>query len=742
MLSDRQRRVLVNFIQAQLFCLWNGCPGDNPHQVADDIVCYLQKLPKRIRDAFGMLLSWLHIYSLRRTRKAFDQLSPCEVWTLLNQGEFAGTTVNRRRQNLLTFDDNYVEHLAVSTLSLLVRLVSNSRNINRLHIGMVWSPECRDPKNLVHIDAPPFPDLSICYDVCVVGSGAGGSLVAAKAVAAGKRVLIIEVGKWMSPDSLIERHFNEQGKEELLPARSDRVLMHLYKNAGLQIAGGLADSGISKMDIVVPRRREKISAVQSTNVLQAQVVGGGPYVNNAIHLPMRSHVWEKWGWQTPIGVSYEAFKQRTGEVQEALGVNSEIADKCASERSAVFARGCKNMGEEVVPVAVAVRSQCKGCGSDNAMDPFGSHVGGVHPYHPGSANSYLMQALNGQSDHAQSMTPCVPAVIAPEMRAKRFDIGKDQGAHGGHRACRLIVEDRRCQSTDQIGPELSIRAKRFVLSAGPVASTRILQSSYAHAGLRNDALGCGFNGNVGTPVFALFEQPLVTDDYQRPEPGIAQCFLVDEQLDWSCGVPEIKQPGLENWFHYPGTVALALTGWFQEYARVMQCYNRLSIAGMFVPTKVRPENRISPEGKISLALDDAEFELVCRGIERIAKIYLAAAEPGNAVELFLPTKGLLLDHCNRPVRILDQFSLAWAMKQIRCRGPEFINLLSSHPQGGNALGTVVDRQNFQPMDAHGRTVDNLLVADASVFPAGCEINPQLTVKALASIAAERMLAAA
>jgi choline dehydrogenase-like flavoprotein len=37
---------------------------------------------------------------------------------------------------------------------------------------------------------------------------------------------------------------------------------------------------------------------------------------------------------------------------------------------------------------------------------------------------------------------------------------------------------------------------------------------------------------------------------------------------------------------------------------------------------------------------------------------------------------------------------------------------------------------------HG--VENLFVADASLFPAGCGVNPQLTVMALASLAADEV----
>ena len=439
---------------------------------------------------------------------------------------------------------------------------------------------------------------------------------------------------------------------------------------------------------------------------------------------MKQHVWDQWGDRTPGGVSYDQFLQRSREIQQQLGVNADVAEQCASLRSKVFADGCKAAGDEATPLPVAVRTKCKGCGSDNSMDPFGSHIGGLHPWRPGAANSYLMQALKAD----------VPVSIAYQHKATRFVV---QECAEQLTATTLVVEDRCGCGVDEVGTERHVQANQFVLSAGPVASTRILQSSFSNANISARELGCGFNGNVGTPVYALFEQPLVDEEFELPEPGIAQCFLADEKIDWSVDPPQLTEPGLENWFHYPGTVALAVTGWFAEYARLMQCYNRLSIAGMFVPTKVRPTNRITPDD-LWLTLDDAEFELICRGIERIARAYLAA--PGyGAVELFVPTKGVLLDDCGRPARIVDHASLAWAMQQIRCRGPEFVNLLTSHPQGGNALGAVVDPHSYRAMDACGRQVENLTVADASVFPAGCAINPQLTVKTIASFAADAML---
>ena len=722
-LSRRQYRTLVAFINAQLDSLYDGCVADDPHVVAQEVVCFTKHVPSNARRVFGFLLTWLNLYSVKHFRKPLYALKVCQVRALLNQGE--SPSYPTRTLPLLTYDTAYAEHTAVSLLAMLVRMITHSRTTNRLYVGMTWSPECRDPNNTVHVPQPPRPCLDQCYDICIVGSGAGGSLMAARAAAAGKRVLLVESGNWKSPDSLVERHINQFGNEELLPARDDRVLVELYKNAGLQIAHDSTADDMSATDFLLPRRRKEIKPRQTVNVLQAKVVGGGPYVNNAIHLPMKSYVWDRWGDAVPGGKTYDQFLLRSKEIEQQLGVNADISEQCASLRSKVFADGCEASGEEVIPLPVAVRTKCKGCGSDNSVDPFGSHIGGIHPYRPGQPNSFLMEAFNA----------IVPAEVVWQMKASHFEIQPTDC--GGYQVSRLIAEDRCGCGVDQPGITRQIQAREYVLSAGPVASTRILDKSYSAANISNPNLGCGFNGNVGSPVYALFEEPLVDEDYEMPEPGIAQCFLADEKLDESVYPPQLSEPGLENWFHYPGTVALAVTGWFDEYARLMKCYNRLSIAGMFVPTKVRPENRIEPDD-LYLKLDDVEFELICRGIERIAKIYLAAQGYGQ-VEIFLPTKGLLLDHCGTPVKIFDHATLGWAMQQIRCRGPQFVNLLSSHPQGGNALGAVVDRDSYRAMDGCGRQVSNLRVADASVFPAGCAINPQLTVKTLASFAADAML---
>jgi choline dehydrogenase-like flavoprotein len=185
-----------------------------------------------------------------------------------------------------------------------------------------------------------------------------------------------------------------------------------------------------------------------------------------------------------------------------------------------------------------------------------------------------------------------------------------------------------------------------------------------------------------------------------------------------------------------------LTGWFNEWTRVMRLYNHLAVCGMVVPTGIRATNFVTLDGKLRLELSNDEFELLLRGMEKIGRIYLAGATAENGVSLHLATKAVLLDASQQPLRIRDESQLMHAIGEIRRRGPAFLSLATAHPQGGNSLGSVVNPATFKVMVDGGADIENLYVADASIFPAGCEVNPQLTINALAHCAADRILAAA
>lgn len=708
---------LVAIVRAQVDALWCGHQGDDPCQIAREILVYAEHLPNRIQHGIAVALLWLDIYSFKHTLKHLRDLSACEVQQLLNQGE---RSRSKNDPPLILWTEDHLLHTAAAGLTMLGRLVLHSREPARKLIGLSWSDACGNPDNLISVAPPPQADLSQHYDVCIIGSGAGGATVASRLTAAGRRVLILDVGDFVSPDDLTQRIPQSDGSVRLAPPRSDQVLYRLYKDGAGQIAGGLGNVK-SKFELIIPSKRKKIPPKQTVNVCQAKVFGGGPYVNNAIHLPIPNDVYESWGACRPAGVPYEQFSILMKLIKNELGVNTEVTKNQVSDRSARFADGCRALGEVVEPLPVAIREDCLGCGSDNSVDGFGDHIGGVHPYCPVGPNSFLTQAMHNP----------VPVATSYRTDAKRLRIRRDD--HG-----LLKVEGLDVDRTDEQGcrTRATITADEYVVSAGVGATTALLSRSLADAQLRNRSLGKRLTANIGSAVYAMFDKPIWPSGSGRPEPGVTQCYLVDRRMVEENG-KMVEEPTLENWFHFPGTVALALTGWFKEFACVMRKFNHLSMSGIVVPTKVRSSNYVDSCGKFHLEFDSFEFELLLRGMRRIARIYFAAATPDDSVTLYLPTKSLLLrGGCPLRIRTMEDFE--WALCEIRRRGPGFVNLLTTHPQGAASLGDVVDTESFRVRTDCGQQIENLTVADASLFPAGCEINPQLTVKALSTLAAEKI----
>ncbi|MCD0459338.1 GMC family oxidoreductase N-terminal domain-containing protein [Roseiconus lacunae] len=717
-IREKRFDTLVAILAAQIDALWCGRQGDCARAVACDVLTYASHLPWRMQQGMNVALLWLEYYSVKHTGTKLSNHRPSDVRRVLNQGETRRTS---HSPPLICWDDDHLLHMAAAGLAMVGRLVIHSRTPARELIGLGWSEECQDASNLVSIPAPPQADLNERYDVVIIGSGAGGATMAARLTAEGKKVLIVDYGDYVSPDALIQKQRRPDGSVQLSPPRSDEVLYRLYKDAGAQISGGLGKVH-SKLELIMPNRRKRIPVRQTINICQAKVFGGGPYVNNAIHLPIKREVYEtKWVGRQPVGVDYDSLLAIMNTVNAELGVNTDVTDQQISDRSLRFAEGCRLIGEHPEPLPVSIRKDCSGCGSDNSVDSFGHHVGGVHPYAPDQPNSYLVQAMNNAN----------PVRVSYRTEATNLRVGRNESGSPTVTGIEVVRKDERgaCHRA-------TVRANQYVVASGFGPTTKLLAQGLRRSGLRNRQIGKRFSANVGTAVYAMFDKPIWPAGSARPEPGVTQCYIVEGRSIEENG-RVVEEPALENWFHFPGTVALALTGWFQHFACAMRKFNHLSMAGIVVPTKVRDCNYIDACGNVHLSLDCDEFDLLLRGMKRIARIYFAAATPDDPVTLYLPTKAMLMRNgCPATIRNLDD--LDWAIREIRKRGPAFVNLLTTHGQGGTALGDVVDPESFL-VKTDGGDVDNLTVADASLFPAGCEINPQLTLKALAKLSAEKVL---
>lgn len=244
----------------------------------------------------------------------------------------------------------------------------------------------------------------------------------------------------------------------------------------------------------------------------------------------------------------------------------------------------------------------------------------------------------------------------------------------------------------QNGRSVTIRPKKgAIISAGTGASSALIEHlNFAHVG---EQIAC----NLACPVVA--KMPGKVDSWNGVQMG---------------GYVDRGDHLLESWFHPPATFSASMGGWFEEYVRRMQSYSHLACIGILMP--VSDIGRVK-RGSFQVGLKDHHTAQLRRHVIDVVKMHFAA----GAEEVYLPTSD--------NVTVKPDDDIAALVNQHLTQPHDFI-VSTSHPQGGNVMGTNVRRSVVGPdLKVHG--TGNLYVADASIFPSSIRINAQMFTMAMA-----------
>ena len=253
------------------------------------------------------------------------------------------------------------------------------------------------------------------------------------------------------------------------------------------------------------------------------------------------------------------------------------------------------------------------------------------------------------------------------------------------------------------GKRVEVEADEIVIAAGAIGSSYLLQRS----GLGGDAVGRDLHFNINSPLTADFPDEVDSFD------GIQ----MSDAYRSSDGVPRYL---VETWFNPPATQALAMPGWFDRHFHNMQRYRHMACSGVLVgtttPGRVKA-GKHAPEIEFDVSADDQKA--LAEGLQVAGRIWMKA----GAERVMPATFGW------------QEYSTPESLSELPKRILESDDLLmtSAHPQGGNALGAVVDE------DFRVRGADNVYLCDASVFPTSVHVNPQLTVMGMAQYAAQKII---
>ena len=535
--------------------------------------------------------------------------------------------------------------------------------------GLVgYSRPVHKPRNIPDLPVMAEPPERV-FDFVIAGSGPAGTLLAQRLSAKGKSVLLLEAGPYV-PERTID------ADEILWTAR-------LYKSSGLQQANAALQLG----GLESP----------AFTVLQGACLGGGGIINNAVcfRLPaQRLSQWQSLGFPLPaanVAAAYTQVAQDLGikPVSEAVLSAPRLNPAWTFLTNKLGAPRKPPTGDPPEPGLYECLVNIDDCQSTGLCN-----VGCGSERKRNGVQVYLQQAVAAGCvivDHAEVQSVSLDASTAAGLR----------------RVESLEVRLRG-------GKQVTIKAKEFILSCGPIGSSVVLLRSRdleEHISGNRIPVGRRFSANLGSPIFAFCREQV----NQRPGLQIAHYYFA----------PPDDGFVVETWFNPPGANSIAMPGFQQAHFDRMMAYSKTVAASPLVGSEASGRVSLDWLGSptIELPISGSEIGRLRRGLILLAEAFLA----GN-VEYAL----VALGNGRKLQTAKDLAQLDKDMQAIE-NDPTKAYMLkvgTGHPQGGNAMSNdpqigVIDQQ-FRL-----RGFSNLRICDGSVFPDSAGVNPQWTIMALA-----------
>lgn len=412
--------------------------------------------------------------------------------------------------------------------------------------------------------------------------------------------------------------------------------------------------------------------------------GGSTVVYTGTSLPAPERVIRAWG--VP-GLEHDDLVARTRRYVEENNVHL-LPDEEINENNRLFVKGATAAGYTPHQFPVNVRG-CKGSTLCNLGCPNGAKQG-----------THKVQLPAAEAGGVEVVTRA--HVLRVEERAVVVRVhARPVGGLGA--------------SSEWEPGTYRIAARKVVVAGGAVGSSALLLRSGFGAALPR--LGHGFTAH---PAFILVgEHPRpITNDVGHPK-----SFYVDRGAE--------EGFVLETCMYFPFVTAKNLTGFGPDHEGLMRAFPRLQMILVLACDKAAPENRVTVDGDgrpvVHYTFTPRVVEGMVAATRAAARIFFAAgAERVHAPPADPPL--LARDDAGRLEERIDARHFL----------PGRLSISAAHLMGGCGMGrSAADSVT----DAWGRVHGArwLRVADSSLFPDSIEINPYLTIMALADRVAEGVL---
>ena len=597
-------------------------------QTVDKVDGFVDKLPSPLMRGLGGLLRALDAASWLSERRSFARLSPAKRLAMLDGWRQGGA----------------IRRLMLRALVSPLKLAHFDDPGLYKKLGCVYDTSVRAEAKPAYmrdrVHAKLDGDTAIECDVVVIGTGAGGAVIARELAEAGVAVVMIEEGQYFD-----RTHFN---------GRPFQAQQRMYRRGG-------ATFSLGNVGIPIPL---------------GQTVGGSTTVNSGTCYRTPDRILNR--WKNELGL-VDLGPDRMGKyldrVETVLGVERARADLMGGN-GRVIARGCDKLGfthhgplRRNAPACDGQGVCCFGCPTDAKR----------------STNvSYVPMALRAGAELFTGAK--VTRILADGGRARGVV------AHSGDHT-------------------LTVHARAVVASCGSLLTPLLLQRQ--GFGGKSGQLGKNLSIHPASGAFAEFDESI------QPWVGIPQGYSVEELHDEG-----ILYEGTSLPLEFSMSMT-TLVG--PDLVRLAEGFENVACFGFMVEDESRGSvHEVMGELMIRYWLNDHDLAHLKRGLDVLAQIFFAA----GAKRVHMPVAGF-------DVMSSEADLARFRRATIRARD---LDLSAYHPLGTARMGrdpaTSVVSSDHQVHDTPG-----LYVVDGAAVPTALGVNPQVTIMAMATRAAEKIAGA-
>jgi len=389
-------------------------------------------------------------------------------------------------------------------------------------------------------------------------------------------------------------------------------------------------------------------------------------------------------WNVPQ-LTFADVEQRARKFAAENNVHF-VEDELLNENNRLFAEGCRRLDYHVQQFPVNLKG-CRGSSLCNLGCPNQAKQG-----------TNRVQLPRAERNGVEVITRCEVLRIGEKTVFARVH-AKPAGGKG--------------EPSSWEPGEYEIAAKVIVVCAGAVHSPALLMRS----GLARNLPRLGHGFTCHPAIIMVAEHTRAITNFV----GHPKSFYLDQ-------FAESDRFLLETCMYFPFTTAKAMAGFGEEHSRFMRAFARLQMILVLACDEADAHNRVRVDGSgrpvVHYRFTPEVRKGLVRGAVTSAKIFFAA----GAVRVHLPVAQISTMESGEAER-LNQIAEHPDFK------PGKLPISAAHLQGGCAMGKG---PADSVTDAYGRVhgIPWLFVADASLFPNSLEINPYLTIMALADRVAE------